>query len=83
MVGLPFKLVVLFMELTWQNFCSLADVLKVLFDVLYDEDVISEQTFFKWETSDDPAESEGKGVALLSVHSFFTWLRDADPESDE
>ena len=58
-------------------------MLKLLFDFLYDDDVISEQTFFKWEESDDLDEREGKGVALLSVRSFLTWLRDADVESDE
>nr|CAB3241855.1 eukaryotic translation initiation factor 4 gamma 3 [Phallusia mammillata] len=59
------------------------NILKLLFDSLYDEEIISEQTFFKWEGDDNPAESEGKGVALLSVNPFFTWLRNADPESDD
>ncbi|XP_076817515.1 eukaryotic translation initiation factor 4 gamma 3-like isoform X2 [Clavelina lepadiformis] len=59
------------------------NVLKLLFDSLYDDDVISEQTFFKWEKEEDPAESEGRGVALLSVNPFFTWLRSEEAESDE
>ena len=54
----------------------------MIFNVLYDEDVISEQTFFKWEREDNPDELEGKGVAILSATSFFTWLRQAE-ESDD
>ena len=55
----------------------------MIFNVLYDEDVISEQTFFKWKEEDNPEESEGKGVAILSATSFFTWLLKAEEESDE
>ena len=58
-------------------------MLKLLFDFLYDEEVISEQTFFDWEKSQDPNECEGKGVAISSVNPFLTWLRQADVESDE
>ena len=58
-------------------------MLKHLFDFLYDEEVISEQTFFDWEKSNDSNELEGKGVALLSVNPFLTWLRQAEVESDE
>jgi len=56
-------------------------VLKLIFNVLYDEDVITEQTFLKWEKEDNPDEMEGKGVATLSVASFLAWLR--EPDSDE
>uniref|UniRef100_H2ZK86 Eukaryotic translation initiation factor 4 gamma 3 n=1 Tax=Ciona savignyi TaxID=51511 RepID=H2ZK86_CIOSA len=59
------------------------NILKLLFDLIYDEEIISEQTFFKWEKTDNPAESEGRGVALMSVKPFFTWLREAEVESDE
>jgi translation initiation factor 4G len=52
------------------------DVLRNLFDVLYDEDVISEETFRHWKTTNDPAEP-GKGVAITSVIRFFTWLDEA------
>lgn len=54
----------------------------MFFDVLYDEDVIKEEGFYRWETSKDPAEQQGKGVALKSVTAFFTWLREAEDESD-
>lgn len=60
----------------------LSDLLRVFFDTLYDEDVIKEEAFYKWESSKDPAEQLGKGVALKSVTAFFTWLREAEDESD-
>lgn len=55
----------------------------MFFDTLYDEDVIKEEAFYKWESSKDPAEQTGKGVALKSVTAFFTWLREAEEESDK
>ncbi|XP_076365221.1 eukaryotic translation initiation factor 4 gamma 3-like isoform X2 [Tachypleus tridentatus] len=56
-------------------------LLKEIFDVMYDEDLISDDAFTQWQKSDDPAEKEGKGVALKSLTSFFTWLEEADQES--
>lgn len=58
------------------------NLLRMFFDALYDEDVIKEEPFYKWESSKDPAEQLGKGVALKSVTAFFTWLREAEDESD-
>lgn len=60
-----------------------ADLLRMFFDALYDEDVIKEEAFYKWESSKDPAEQTGKGVALKSVTAFFTWLREPEEESDK
>ncbi|XP_071840356.1 eukaryotic translation initiation factor 4 gamma 3-like isoform X2 [Apostichopus japonicus] len=54
-------------------------LLRLYFDVLYDEDVISEETFYSWRESDDAAEKTGKGIALKSVTSFYTWLEESDP----
>ena len=48
--------------------------------MLYDEDVIPEETFYAWQKSSDPNETVGKGVALKSVTSFFDWLREAEEE---
>ncbi|KAK9401375.1 eukaryotic translation initiation factor 4 gamma 1 [Crotalus adamanteus] len=59
-----------------------ANLLRMFFDALYDEDVIKEDAFYKWELSKDPAEQQGKGVALKSVTAFYTWLREAEDESD-
>jgi len=52
----------------------LAEVLRNLFDALYDEEIISEETFRRWQGSSDPAEQAGKGVAVRSVQQFFAWL---------
>lgn len=60
-----------------------SDLLRMFFDALYDEDVIKEEAFYKWESSKDPAEQMGKGVALKSVTAFFTWLREAEEEEEE
>uniref|UniRef100_A0A671TED0 Eukaryotic translation initiation factor 4 gamma 3-like n=1 Tax=Sinocyclocheilus anshuiensis TaxID=1608454 RepID=A0A671TED0_9TELE len=59
------------------------NLLRMFFDCLYDEDVISEDAFYQWEMSKDPAEQQGKGVALKSVTAFFTWLREAEEESED
>lgn len=59
------------------------NLLRMFFDCLYDEDVISEDAFYKWESSKDAAEQLGKGVALKSVTAFFTWLREAEEESED
>ncbi|GIY74248.1 hypothetical protein CEXT_149101 [Caerostris extrusa] len=56
-------------------------LLHQIFDILYDDDVITEETFKDWEQSDDPDEAEGKGVAIHSVKSFFMWLK--EPEETE
>ncbi|XP_062987929.1 eukaryotic translation initiation factor 4 gamma 1 isoform X1 [Elgaria multicarinata webbii] len=59
-----------------------ANLLRMFFDALYDEDVVKEEAFYKWESSKDAAEQQGKGVALKSVTAFYTWLREAEDESD-
>uniref|UniRef100_A0A8C5GC40 Eukaryotic translation initiation factor 4 gamma 1-like n=1 Tax=Gouania willdenowi TaxID=441366 RepID=A0A8C5GC40_GOUWI len=60
-----------------------ANLLCMFFDTLYDEDIIKEEAFYKWETSKDPAEQTGRGVVLKSVTAFFTWLREPEEESDK
>ena len=55
-------------------------MLRTFFETLYDEDIISEDAFFQWESSEDPTEQAGKGVAVTSVVQFFTWLREAEDE---
>lgn len=57
------------------------ELLKDLFEVLYDNDVISEETFYLWEKSKDFP--DGKGVALSLVKGFLNWLRKAEEESNE
>ncbi|KAL3861763.1 hypothetical protein ACJMK2_007785 [Sinanodonta woodiana] len=57
-------------------------VLRELFDILYDEDIISEDVFIQWEKSEDPQEQEGKGVAMKQVVQFFTWLKEAEDDAE-
>ncbi len=65
------------------TFFSLPGLLKKFFDVLYDEDIISEDSFNQWNSSNDPAEAHGKGVAKESVNQFFQWLASAEEEDPE
>ncbi|KAI3374949.1 hypothetical protein L3Q82_021474, partial [Scortum barcoo] len=44
-----------------------ANLLRMFFDALYDEDVIKEEAFYKWESSKDPAEQTGKGHLFMSA----------------
>ncbi|XP_061776363.1 eukaryotic translation initiation factor 4 gamma 1a isoform X2 [Nerophis ophidion] len=60
-----------------------ANLLVMFFKELYQNDVIKDDTFFKWESCKDLAEQSGKGVALKSVMSFLNFLRSAESESDE
>lgn len=56
-------------------------LLRVLFEELYEGDVITEDAFFTWEKSKEfPL---GKGHALNSVKDFLTWLKKADEESND
>ena len=56
-----------------------ADVLDKLFTLLYENDVVGEEVFLKWEEK-GREDLEGRGVALLSVDSFMKWLKSADSE---
>ena len=53
-------------------------LLKKFFDVLYDEDIICEDSFYLW--SNDTTEMQGKGVAKESVQQFFKWLAEDDDQ---
>ncbi|XP_046441888.1 uncharacterized protein LOC124192564 isoform X5 [Daphnia pulex] len=58
-------------------------LIQGIFETLYDSKVVSEEGFESWVSADDPLEREGKAVALKMITSFLTWLKDADPESDQ
>jgi translation initiation factor 4G len=60
-----------------------AGLIQGIFETLYDSNVVSEESFESWACTDDPLEREDKAVALQMMKSFFTWLKEADPESDE
>jgi len=57
-------------------------LLHSIFDLLYEFDVISEDAFLEWESSEELAEQGGKGVALKSCSQFINWLKTADPEDE-
>ncbi|XP_053285581.1 eukaryotic translation initiation factor 4 gamma 3-like [Pleuronectes platessa] len=54
------------------------NLLKIFFECMYDEDA-----FCKSGTRKDPANQLDKGVALTTVTAFFTWLREAEEESED
>ncbi|KAJ8913562.1 hypothetical protein NQ315_017113 [Exocentrus adspersus] len=49
-------------------------------DKLYELGTFSQESFISWESSNDPAEQEGKGVALKQLTCFFTQLKEVDEE---
>ena len=64
--------------------CSVlsVDVLDNLFTVLYENDVVGEEVFLKWEER-GREDLVGQGVATMSVKSFMTWLKSADAENED
>ena len=58
-----------------------ADFLRPLFEVLYDEEIISEDSVEAWEKNDEV--SVGKGSALTSVDGFLKWLKTSEEESPD
>jgi hypothetical protein len=57
--------------------------LHQIFECLYDVDVVSEEGLLAWETCNDPAELEGKGVAIKSTTQFFVWLKQPSDDEEE
>jgi translation initiation factor 4G len=47
-----------------------------LFDTLYDEDVVSDATFFRWRDERMFGEQIGRGVAINTLNQFFKWLEE-------
>ncbi|KAF5303054.1 hypothetical protein FQR65_LT08383 [Abscondita terminalis] len=56
-------------------------LLLQIFNKLYEESVFSHESFLSWDASTDPAEQEGRGVAIMQLTSFFTQLKEADEDS--
>lgn len=55
--------------------------IKSYFDSLYDEEIITEESFNAWESSSE--EERGKGVTVAASSEFFRWLRSAAEEPGE
>lgn len=70
------------LSFTLNNF-FFTGLIQGIFETLYDSNVVSEEGFESWVSVDDPLEREGKAVALKMITSFLTWLKEADPESDQ
>jgi translation initiation factor 4G len=49
--------------------------------VFSETNVISRDSFVLWESSTDPAEQAGKGVAVKSLTAFFTSLCEGEDDS--
>ena len=60
---------------------SFAGFVKSYFDSLYDEEIITEDSFKAWENSSD--EEPGKGVTVTAASEFFRWLKSAPEETGE
>lgn len=58
-------------------------LIQGIFEILYDSNVVSEEGFETWVNIDEPSEREGKALSLKSITSFLTWLKEAEPESDQ
>ena len=56
-------------------FSFLKGFIRVIFDMLYDEDIISEHAFRLWQTTD---REEGHRISVLSLKAFFEWLDEAE-----
>lgn len=50
--------------------------LRALFDVLYDDELVSEESFLRWRDKNQEGEQTGRGVAILSVDQFYKWLEE-------
>ncbi|CAF3896743.1 unnamed protein product [Rotaria sordida] len=50
------------------------------FDLFYEEDCVSEDSFFQWCESPDPLEIEGHTNIVNSTTNFFTWLKETDEQ---
>ena len=65
------------------RFCFLPGLIRLIFIIFYDSSVVSKDGFEAWVQSDDNSEREGKVVAINSVISFLTWLKEEDIQSDQ
>jgi len=71
----------LYLTFTFFLCIPLPGFVKSYFDSLYDEEIITEESFNAWESSSQ--EEPGKGVAIGASLEFFRWLRSAAEEPGE
>ena len=53
-------------------------VIRWLFDLLCDEEVIREDVFLKWRAE---VREDGHIISVLSLKGFFEWLSEAEAET--
>ncbi|XP_024939403.1 eukaryotic translation initiation factor 4 gamma 1 isoform X9 [Cephus cinctus] len=58
-------------------------VLLQIISALSDQSILSCESFIAWENDKTPSEFEGKAVAMKSLTSFFTALKEADDSGEE
>ena len=49
--------------------------IRVILDLLYDEDIINEIVFWAWKSDD---REKGHALSVMSLKSFFEWLSEAE-----
>lgn len=54
-----------------------------IFNTLWEDNLISTEAFLAWFESNDPQESEGRGVCKKSLASFQTLLAEAEVDEEE
>jgi hypothetical protein len=66
----------------WHSFKQPKHLLASVFQRLYDDDVVLEESFRQWrEDTDDP--TPGKLDALVQANRWLTWLDTAEEESND
>ena len=58
-------------------------MLLTFFEKLYDEDILTEESYLSWKNDTDAARQEAKGSAIQATSSFFEWLQSAPEEGNE
>ena len=58
-------------------------MLLTFFNTLYDEEVITEDSFVTWKNDNNPSRQEAKGPAVQATTSFLEWLQCAAEEIHE
>uniref|UniRef100_A0ABD2X3F2 MI domain-containing protein n=1 Tax=Trichogramma kaykai TaxID=54128 RepID=A0ABD2X3F2_9HYME len=58
-------------------------LMNKLFTYLFEGNILSNEAFLNWEENEEPAERDGKVIALMSLKSFFAILKESGDLSEE
>jgi translation initiation factor 4G len=50
--------------------------LRKFFDLLYDDEVVSEESFYLWRDKPEVGEQTGRGCGKLTLDQFYNWLEE-------